>query len=178
MRNLEDDTTPTKKGTRWGRSIVDDPHDRRRFMRTAAAAAPALAGPPARSGETGPGRERALAESSRLSPHASAQSPEPRGARPSGPAPQDQVGLLHVCVEVVSAEGSLVVLLHGWLGIDDAILGGFEWGSRTVNVMAAFWPERCLAIVAMSGYLAVYVQLNRTPLPPTPAVPDVDRLAR
>ena len=33
------------------------------------------------------------------------------------------------------------------------ILGGFDWGSRTTDIIAALWPERCIGIVSVSGYL-------------------------
>jgi hypothetical protein len=31
-------------------------------------------------------------------------------------------------------------------------VAGFDWGARTANVMAALWPERCRAMVSVSGY--------------------------
>lgn len=52
------------------------------------------------------------------------------------------------------------------LKIDKAILAGFDWGSRTAGVMAALWPERCKALVAVSGYIVVNLDANRKPLPP------------
>jgi pimeloyl-ACP methyl ester carboxylesterase len=39
------------------------------------------------------------------------------------------------------------------LKIEKATLGGFDWGARTANIMAALWPERCKAMVSVSGYL-------------------------
>ena len=52
------------------------------------------------------------------------------------------------------------------LGIDSAIVAGFDWGARTANVMAALWPERCKAMVSVSGYLIGNQEANRAPLPP------------
>ncbi len=52
------------------------------------------------------------------------------------------------------------------LGIDKAIIGGFDWGARTADIMAALWPERCKAIVAVSGYLITNVEAQKQPLPP------------
>ncbi|SAK84360.1 hydrolase [Caballeronia pedi] len=52
------------------------------------------------------------------------------------------------------------------LKIDKAILGGFDWGARTVNIIAALWPERCKAMVSVSGYLIGSQKANETPLPP------------
>ena len=39
------------------------------------------------------------------------------------------------------------------LKIEKAILAGFDWGARTANIVAALWPERCKALVSVSGYL-------------------------
>ena len=59
-----------------------------------------------------------------------------------------------------------IVKLMDALGIQKAILGGFDWGSRTVNIVAALWPERCLGLVAVSGYLVTNVAAQSKPLPP------------
>lgn len=52
------------------------------------------------------------------------------------------------------------------LGVEKAILGGYDWGARTVNIMAALWPERCQAMVSVSGYLIGSQAANSKPLPP------------
>ncbi|MCJ8141782.1 alpha/beta hydrolase [Ancylobacter sp. A5.8] len=52
------------------------------------------------------------------------------------------------------------------LNIDKAVLGGFDWGARTVNILAALWPERCAGMVSVSGYLIGSQEANRNPLPP------------
>jgi pimeloyl-ACP methyl ester carboxylesterase len=52
------------------------------------------------------------------------------------------------------------------LKIETAILAGFDWGARTANVVAALFPERCKAMVSVSGYLIGSQQSNQTPLPP------------
>jgi pimeloyl-ACP methyl ester carboxylesterase len=52
------------------------------------------------------------------------------------------------------------------LGIDRAILGGFDWGARTCNIVAALWPERCLGMVSVSGYLIGSQAAGQIPLPP------------
>ncbi|GLK72386.1 alpha/beta hydrolase [Ancylobacter dichloromethanicus] len=52
------------------------------------------------------------------------------------------------------------------LKIDKALLGGFDWGARTVNILAALWPERCKGMVSVSGYLIGSQEANRNPLPP------------
>jgi pimeloyl-ACP methyl ester carboxylesterase len=58
------------------------------------------------------------------------------------------------------------IALMDALKIDKAIVAGYDWGARTVNIMAALWPERCKAMVSVSGYLIGSQELNRTPLPP------------
>lgn len=52
------------------------------------------------------------------------------------------------------------------LKIDNAIIGGFDWGARTADIMAALWPERVSALVAVSGYLIGSPKANENPLPP------------
>jgi pimeloyl-ACP methyl ester carboxylesterase len=52
------------------------------------------------------------------------------------------------------------------LGIDSAILAGFDWGARTADIVAALWPERCDGLVSVSGYLIGSQQAGTLPLPP------------
>ncbi|RDJ00581.1 alpha/beta hydrolase [Dyella solisilvae] len=58
------------------------------------------------------------------------------------------------------------IALMDALHIKQAVLAGFDWGARTANIMAALWPERCKALVSVSGYLIGSQELNRAPLPP------------
>jgi pimeloyl-ACP methyl ester carboxylesterase len=59
-----------------------------------------------------------------------------------------------------------IIALMDALKIDKGIFGGFDWGARTVNIIAALWPERCKAMVSVSGYLIGSPEANRAPLPP------------
>ncbi|MBV8994892.1 MAG: alpha/beta hydrolase [Pseudonocardiales bacterium] len=59
-----------------------------------------------------------------------------------------------------------VIALMDALGLESAIIAGFDWGARTANVIAALWPERCRAMVSVSGYLIGNQQANKAPLPP------------
>ncbi len=59
-----------------------------------------------------------------------------------------------------------MIALMDALGIDKAIVAGFDWGARTVNIMAALWPERCRAMVSVSGYLIGSQAVNARPLAP------------
>jgi len=53
------------------------------------------------------------------------------------------------------------------LKIHQATLAGFDWGARTADIVAALWPERCKALVSVSGYLIGSQEAGRTPLPPS-----------
>jgi pimeloyl-ACP methyl ester carboxylesterase len=59
-----------------------------------------------------------------------------------------------------------VIALMDALGIDRAILAGFDWGARSAGVIAALWPDRCRALVSVSGYLIGSQAANVAPLPP------------
>jgi pimeloyl-ACP methyl ester carboxylesterase len=52
------------------------------------------------------------------------------------------------------------------LKIRKAIFAGFDWGARTANIIAALWPERCKAMVSVSGYLIGSQEVGKVPLPP------------
>src|ERR1044071_6790797 len=52
------------------------------------------------------------------------------------------------------------------LKINKPILAGFDWGARTANIIAALWPERCKALVSVSGYLIGSQESGKVPLPP------------
>jgi pimeloyl-ACP methyl ester carboxylesterase len=59
-----------------------------------------------------------------------------------------------------------VIALMDALGIEKAIVAGCDWGARTANIIAALWPERCKAMVSVSGYLIGSREANKKPLPP------------
>ncbi|BAM87097.1 putative hydrolase, alpha/beta fold family [Bradyrhizobium oligotrophicum S58] len=59
-----------------------------------------------------------------------------------------------------------IVALMDVLGVRTATLAGYDWGARTANIIAALWPERCKAMVSVSGYLIGSQQAGRMPLPP------------
>jgi pimeloyl-ACP methyl ester carboxylesterase len=58
------------------------------------------------------------------------------------------------------------VALMDALEIQQAILAGFDWGARTAGIVAALWPERCRALVSVSGYLIGNREAGKLPLPP------------
>jgi len=59
-----------------------------------------------------------------------------------------------------------VIALMDALGIDRAILAGFDWGARSACIVAALWPDRCRALVSVSGYLIGSQAAGQVPLPP------------
>jgi pimeloyl-ACP methyl ester carboxylesterase len=52
------------------------------------------------------------------------------------------------------------------LAVKQAVIGGFDWGARTANIIAVLWPERCKAMVSVSGYLIGNQASGKLPLPP------------
>jgi len=65
-----------------------------------------------------------------------------------------------------SALAQDLVDLMDALKIPVATLGGFDWGARTADIVAALWPERCKALVSVSGYLIGNQEAGKTPLAP------------
>ncbi|WP_039056487.1 alpha/beta hydrolase [Enterobacter sp. Bisph1] len=65
-----------------------------------------------------------------------------------------------------SAMAADVVALMDALKIKQAVIGGFDWGARTADIVAALWPERVKSLVSVSGYLISSQQLGQKPLPP------------
>jgi pimeloyl-ACP methyl ester carboxylesterase len=59
-----------------------------------------------------------------------------------------------------------IVALMDALKIEKATLAGFDWGARTADIIAALWPERCKALVSVSGYLIGSQESGKLPLPP------------
>jgi len=58
------------------------------------------------------------------------------------------------------------IALMDALKIDRAIVAGFDWGARSADIVAALWPQRCRALVSVSGYLIGSQEANKKPLPP------------
>ncbi len=59
-----------------------------------------------------------------------------------------------------------ILALMDALKIKKAILAGYDLGSRTGDIIAALWPERCKALVSVTGYLITNLAANKQPLPP------------
>jgi pimeloyl-ACP methyl ester carboxylesterase len=59
-----------------------------------------------------------------------------------------------------------VTALMDALEIEQAVLAGFDWGARAADIAAALWPERCRALVSVSGYLIGSQEAGKVALPP------------
>jgi len=59
-----------------------------------------------------------------------------------------------------------IIALMDALKIQKAVLAGFDWGARTADIIAALRPERCKALVSVSGYLIGSQASGELPLPP------------
>lgn len=59
-----------------------------------------------------------------------------------------------------------VIALMNALNIHTATIAGCDWGARTACIVAAIWPERCGALVSVSGYLIGSQKANAMPLAP------------
>lgn len=61
--------------------------------------------------------------------------------------------------------GDLIGLLNG-LGIDRAILAGYDWGGLASCVASALWPERVTGLVSYAGYDIIDVERLGHAYPP------------
>ena len=59
-----------------------------------------------------------------------------------------------------------ITALMDALKIEKATIAGFDWGARTANIIGTLWPERCNAMVSVSGYLIGSQESGKIPLPP------------
>ena len=58
------------------------------------------------------------------------------------------------------------IALMDALGIEMAVVAGFDWGARSADIVAVLWPERCGGLVSVSGYLIGSQAAGKLPLPP------------
>ena len=58
------------------------------------------------------------------------------------------------------------IALMDALGIETAVVAGFDWGARSADIVAALWPDRCRGLVSVSGYLIGSQAAGKLPLPP------------
>jgi pimeloyl-ACP methyl ester carboxylesterase len=62
------------------------------------------------------------------------------------------------------AIGDDLIHLLDALSIDRAIFAGYDWGGRAACVAAALWPERCMGLVSVNGYLIQNISKAAEPL--------------
>jgi pimeloyl-ACP methyl ester carboxylesterase len=68
--------------------------------------------------------------------------------------------------------GQQAVLAHDLLafldalGIDRAVLAGYDWGGRAACIVAALWPERARGLVSGGGYNIQDIAVSMRPLSP------------
>ncbi|MCW6530766.1 hypothetical protein NED98_10975 [Sphingomonas sp. MMSM20] len=58
-----------------------------------------------------------------------------------------------------------IIVLMDTLGIENAVMAGFDSIARTTNFVAAFWPRHCKALVSECGFLIGSQELETTRLP-------------
>jgi pimeloyl-ACP methyl ester carboxylesterase len=65
-----------------------------------------------------------------------------------------------------AALGRDVIDLMDALGIERAVLAGYDWGGRAACVAAVLWPERVVGVVSVNGYLIQDIRASLAPLSP------------
>ena len=65
-----------------------------------------------------------------------------------------------------AALGADVIALLDALDIPRATLAGYDWGGRAACVAAALWPDRCVGIVSVNGYLIQDINAAAIPIKP------------
>lgn len=69
-----------------------------------------------------------------------------------------------------AAIGADLIALLDALQIPRAVFAGYDWGGRAACVGAALWPERCIGLVSVNGYL---IQDIANALRPAPVAREV-----
>jgi pimeloyl-ACP methyl ester carboxylesterase len=59
-----------------------------------------------------------------------------------------------------------VIALMDALKIEKAVLVGYDLGSRSADIIAALWPQRCKALLSTTGYLITNPPANLEPAAP------------
>jgi pimeloyl-ACP methyl ester carboxylesterase len=70
-----------------------------------------------------------------------------------------------------AAVGADLMALMDALGIKRAVFAGYDWGGRAACVGAALWPERCIGLVSVNGYLIQDISRAMVPARPDREVP-------
>jgi pimeloyl-ACP methyl ester carboxylesterase len=70
-----------------------------------------------------------------------------------------------------AAMGADLMALMDALRIERAVFAGYDWGGRAACVGAALWPERCIGLVSVNGYLIQDIAKAMMPAKPEREVP-------
>jgi len=70
-----------------------------------------------------------------------------------------------------AAMGADLMALMDALGVKRAVFAGYDWGGRAACVAAALWPDRCIGLVSVNGYLIQDIAKAMVPAKPEREVP-------
>ena len=70
-----------------------------------------------------------------------------------------------------AAIGADMIALMDALDLKRAVFAGYDWGGRAACVAAALWPERCIGLVSVNGYLIQDIANAMLPAKPEREVP-------
>jgi len=70
-----------------------------------------------------------------------------------------------------AAMGADLIALTDALAVPRAVFAGYDWGGRAACVAAALWPERCIGLVSVNGYLVQDIAKAMVPVKPEHEVP-------
>jgi pimeloyl-ACP methyl ester carboxylesterase len=70
-----------------------------------------------------------------------------------------------------AAIGADLIALMDALAVKRAVFAGYDWGGRAACIGAALWPERCIGLVSVNGYLIQDIAGAQIPAPPEREVP-------
>jgi pimeloyl-ACP methyl ester carboxylesterase len=70
-----------------------------------------------------------------------------------------------------AAIGADLIALIDALAIPRAVFAGYDWGGRAACIGAALWPERCIGLVSVNGYLIQDIARAMRPAPTAREVP-------
>ena len=70
-----------------------------------------------------------------------------------------------------AAMGADLIALMDALSIKRAVFAGYDWGGRAACVAAALWPDRCMGLVSVNGYLIQNIAKAMVPVKPEHEAP-------
>jgi pimeloyl-ACP methyl ester carboxylesterase len=70
-----------------------------------------------------------------------------------------------------AAMGADLIALMDALAVPRAVFAGYDWGGRAACVAAALWPERCIGLVSVNGYLVQDIAKAMVPVKPERELP-------